>query len=110
MPVAMSGRISPNGKEVVLESAGDSLPVPPQPIGVYLSDSPRRSQQFIHESGLEVAEHQSPTHASSEAELEALRQEHQRIQAERQRLSRMQALDEEERRVRQRMEQIAIPR
>lgn len=83
----------------------------PQHTGIYSSDSPRQSRQFIPESGLEVAEHQSAAyHDASHTELEALRQEHQRIQDERQRLSRIQALDEEERRVRQRIEQISSPR
>lgn len=102
---------SPNRKEVVPGSNIEPLPALPQHTGVYSSDSPRQSSQFIPESGLEVAEHQSPAHpAASHAELEALRQEHQRIQDERQRLSRIQALDEEERRVGQRIEQILSPR
>lgn len=110
-PVVLSGRDSPYGKEVVPVSNIEPSPALPQHTGIYSSETPRQSRQFIPESGLEVAEHQSPSHpAASLAELEALRQEHQRIQDERQRLSRIQALDEEERRVRQRIERISSPR
>ncbi|RDI88408.1 hypothetical protein Vi05172_g1129 [Venturia inaequalis] len=109
-PDALSGGAFLNGKEVVPRSNDEPLPAPPQHTGVYLSSAPRQSQQTVAESGLEVAERQSPIYpAVSQAELEALRQEHTRIQDERQRLSRMQALDEEERRVRQRIEQISTP-
>ncbi|TID25348.1 hypothetical protein E2P81_ATG04448 [Venturia nashicola] len=108
-PIALSGRTLPNGKEVVPNN--ETSPALPQHVGIYSSPTPRQSQQFVPDSGLKVAEQQSPTHpAVSHAELEALRHEHQRIQDERQRLSRMQALDEEERRVRQRIEQISSPR
>lgn len=109
-PTALSGGVFLNGKEVVPRSNNESLSTIPQHTGIYSSSAPRQSQQTVAESGLEVAERQSPIYpAVSQAELEALRQEHTRIQDERQRLSRMQALDEEERRVRQRIEQISTP-
>jgi hypothetical protein len=68
----------------------------------------QHSRQAAAESDLEVAE--QPSHMRSSVtnpELEALRQEQLRIQDERQRPSRIQALDEEARRVRQRIEQIS---
>ncbi|QDS75756.1 hypothetical protein FKW77_008595 [Venturia effusa] len=109
--VALSGRNSPNGKEVLSGSNAQPLAVPPPYAGIQSSDTPRHSRQFIPESGLEVMEHHSPAPAAmTNEELEALRQEHQRIQDERQRLSRLQALDEEERRVRQWIEQMSSPR
>ena len=61
----------------------------------------------VTESGLEVVE-PSPVHATTtDSELEALRQEQLKIQDERQRLSRMPALNIEERRIRQRIKQIS---
>jgi hypothetical protein len=105
----LDGRNSPNSKEGVLRSGVEAVPVGvPQHKQAPAVNSQRRNRQVIPESGFEIVEQPQHTHPSAtNAELEALRQEHQRIQDERQRLSRLQALDEEERRVRERIEQIS---
>lgn len=105
----MDKRNSPNSKEGVLGSGVEAVPVGvPQHTEAPVVIGQRQSRQVIPESGLEVVEQPHHTHPpATNAELEALRQEHQRIQDERQRLSRLQALDEEERRVRERIEQIS---
>jgi hypothetical protein len=66
----------------------------------------QRPNELIPESGLEVVE-QSERSVSEESELLRLREEQKRIHEERQRLARLQTLDQEEERIRRRMNEIA---
>lgn len=62
--------------------------------------------ELVPKLGLEVVEHNSKT-ISEETELAHLKEEQSRIQEERERLARLQELDQEEERIKRRMNELA---
>lgn len=105
----VSRQTSMAGKEVVPESGLEARVVPVSGLNPQLQSrtNEQRNYQAIPEAGLEVVDHPSQGPEIDHIELERLQQEQLRIQVERQRLSRLQALDEEENRIKLRIEQVA---